>query len=228
MTKFFPTVVTKWYTLLHMKKIFLLLAAGIFLNACSILPKKTSQIEVPPTEQQTMKEYQKVADAMASGKSIECVMTNVKEGTNFTYQVKGKKVRSFGQINPESSSSGNMISDGDYLYMWSDNGQPGTKFKIPTETEVAEMAEKPKDVLPDLSDEAKQQEFVDMGYSIQCDQKNVTDDVFVPPTTVKFQDLSQMMESAKQLQGKMASGAGKTTPELTQEQINAMMKSFGQ
>ncbi|MBP9781686.1 hypothetical protein KBC89_03455, partial [Candidatus Woesebacteria bacterium] len=185
-----------------MNKLLFVLPLGILLGGCSLIPQKSSQLETPPLEQQVVKEYQKVADAMASGKSVECVMTNTKEGTNFTYQVKGKKVRSFGQITPESSSSGNMISDGDYLYMWSDDGQPGTKFKIPTEAEVAEMTEKPKDLLPDLSDEAKQQEFVDMGYSIQCDQKNITDDAFIPPATVQFQDLSLMMESAKQLQEK--------------------------
>ncbi|MBP9782096.1 hypothetical protein KBC89_05590, partial [Candidatus Woesebacteria bacterium] len=67
-----------------------------------------------------------------------------------------------------------------------------------------------------------------MGYSIQCDQKNITDDAFIPPATVQFQDLSLMMESAKQLQEKIASGSGEASPELTQEQIETMMKSFGQ
>lgn len=199
---------------------------GITISGCSILPQKSTQVEVPPVEQQALNEYQKIAQAMASGESVECVMFNSQKGTSFTYQVKGKMIRTFGQLNPESTSSGNMISDGTYLYIWSDDDQAGTKMKIPTETEVAETSEK-SEALPDLSSEAKQQEFIDLGYSIQCDQKNLSDDIFTPPTTVSFQDLSSMMESANQLQAKMASGAGESAPELTQEQIEAMMKSFG-
>ncbi len=211
-----------------MNKLFFVLPLGILLSGCSLLPQKASQVETPQLEQQVMKEYQKVADAMASGKSVECVMTNSQEGTSFTYQVKGKMIRSFGQLSPDSSSSGNMISDGDYLYMWSDDAPSGTKMKIPSETEVAEMAEKPDDVLPDLSNEIKQQELEDMGYTVKCDEKNLTEDAFTPPATIQFQDLSQMMESATQLQARMASGSGESEPELTQEQIEAMMKSFGQ
>ncbi|HNQ17254.1 MAG TPA: hypothetical protein PKJ26_04475 [Candidatus Woesebacteria bacterium] len=210
-----------------MNKLLFVLALGILLSGCSLLPQKSSQVETPPLEQQVVKEYQKVADAMASGKSVECVMTNTQEGTSFTYQVKGNMVRSFGQLSPDSTSSGNMISDGTYLYMWSDDSAQGTKMKIPSETEVAEMTEQPDDVLPDLSNEEKQQELEDLGYSIKCDEKDLANDVFVPPTTIQFQDLSQMLESATQLQTEMESKASESTPELTQEQIEAMMKSFG-
>lgn len=210
-----------------MNKLILVLPLGILLSGCSLIPQKSSQVETPPLEQQVVKEYQKVADAMASGKSVECVMTNSQEGTSFTYQVKGNMIRSFGQLSPDSTSSGNMISDGTFLYMWSDGSAQGTKMKIPSETEVAEMAEKPDDVLPDLSNEVKQQELEDMGYTIKCDEKNLTEDAFIPPATVQFQDLSQMMESAAQLQAEMESKASESKPELTQEQIEAMMKSFG-
>ena len=210
-----------------MNKLLFVLPLGILLSGCSLLPQKASQVETPQLEQQVMKEYQKVADAMASGKSVECVMTNTQEGTTFTYQVKGNMVRSFGQLSPDSTSSGNMISDGTYLYMWPDDSAQGTKMKIPSETEVSEMAEQPDDVLPDLSNEEKQQELEDLGYSIKCDEKDLANDVFVPPTTIQFQDMSQMLESATQLQTEMESKASESTPELTQEQIEAMMKSFG-
>ncbi len=211
-----------------MKKFLFPILFGITVSGCSILPQKTTQVEVPPIEQQTMKEYQKLAEAMASGQSVECVMTNNQEKTSFTYQVKGKMIRTFGQLTPDSTTSANMISDGTYLYMWSDDDQAGTKYRIPTEAETEEMMEQSNDVLPDLSDQTKQQEFIDMGYSIQCDQVNLSEETFVPPATVLFQDLSQMMESANQLQAKMASEAGESAPEMTQEQIEAMMKSFGQ
>lgn len=210
-----------------MKKLLVLLTLGVVLSGCSLLPQKSSEAEVPPLEQQAMNEYQKIAQAMASGEPVECVMFNSQKGTSFTYQVKGKMIRTFGQLTPESTSSGNMISDGTYLYMWSDDGQAGTKMKIPAETETPTTAQESNDVLPDLSDANKQQEFIDLGYSIQCDQKNLSDEIFTPPATVNFQDLSLMMESASQLQAKMASGAGESAPELTQEQIEAMMKSFG-
>lgn len=209
-----------------LKKLFFPILFGITVSGCSILPQKTTQVEVSPIEQQAVKEYQKIAQAMATGEPVECVMSNSQKGTSFTYQVKGKMIRTFGQLNPESTSSGNMISDGTYLYIWSDDGQAGTKMKIPTDTEVAETSEN-SEALPDLSSETKQQEYIDLGYSIQCDQKNLSDEIFTPPTTVNFQDLSLMMESANQLQAKMASGAGESAPELTQEQIEAMMKSFG-
>lgn len=211
-----------------MKKIILPILLGIAVSGCSILPQKNTQVEVPPVEQQALKEYQKLAEAMASGQSVECVMTNNQTETSFTYQVKGKMIRTFGQLTPDSTTSANMISDGTYLYMWSDDDQAGTKYRIPTEAETEEMMEQSNDVLPDLSDQTKQQEFIDMGYSIQCDQVNLSEETFVPPATVLFQDLSQMMESANQLQAKMASEAGESAPELTQEQIEAMMKSFGQ
>ncbi len=210
-----------------MNKIILPLLAALLFSGCSILPNKTSQIETPPIAQQTMKEFQKVADAMASGKSVECVMTNAQEGTGFTYQVKGKMIRSFGQFSPDSSISGSMISDGEYVYTWSNDNQMGTKFKIPTEDEIAETNQQNTEVLPDLSDEAKQQEYEDMGYSIQCDQKDISDEAFVPPSTIQFQDLSQMMDAANQIQQKMAPNTEGESPEMTQEQIEAMMKAFG-
>lgn len=210
-----------------MKKLLVLLILGVVLSGCSLLPQKSSESEMPALGQQAVKEYQKVAEAMASGKSVECVMTNAQEGTSFTYQVKGKMIRSFGQLSPDSTSSGNMISDGSYLYMWSDDSAQGTKMKILSEAEAAEITEQPEDVLPDLSDEVKQQELVDLGYSIRCDEKNLADDAFVPPATIQFQDLSQMMEAANQIQQKMAPSIEGESPEMTQEQLELMMKSFG-
>lgn len=210
-----------------MNKLLFVLPLGILLSGCSLLPQKSSQVETPPLEQQVVKEYQKVADAMASGKSVECVMTNTQEGTQFTYQVKGKKTRAFGLLSPTSSSSGNMLSDGEYTYIWSDNDQVGTKFKIPTNIESGETTQESSDSLPDLSSEAKQQEYENWGYTISCDEKLLSDDVFIAPISVEFSDLSKMMESATQLQAKMASSSGESSPELTQEQLEAMMKSFG-
>lgn len=210
-----------------MKKSIFLLAAAVILAGCTFPPKKTSQPEAPSTKAEMVTQFEKVADAMASGKSVECVMTQVTSNNSFTYQVKGKKIHAFGQLSPEASESGNMLTDGEFMYTWSDQTKEGTKFLIPTETEVEQQPEDLSKVVPDFRNTDTQQEYENLGYSINCTEKNLDDSVFIAPSDVKFTDLSQMMGAAKQYQQQMKDASTSGGSELTQEQLQQMMKSFG-
>lgn len=210
-----------------MKKTLFLLAAAVVLAGCTFPPKKTSQPEAPSTKAEIANQFEKVADAMASGKPVECVMTQTTTNKSFTYQVKGKKIHAFGQLSPEASESGNMLTDGEFMYTWSDQSKEGTKFLIPTETEMAQQPEDPSKVVPDFRNTDTQQEYENLGYSINCAEKNLDDSAFVAPSDVKFTDLSQMMGAAKKYQQQMKDASNSGGTELTQEQIQQMMKTFG-
>lgn len=185
------------------------------------------------TKDQMTEQFQMVAEAMAAGNPIVCQMTNA-NGTSFTYSNMGQKIRIQGQLSPDSPDEGNMLSDGEFIYTWSNQNQQGIKFKQPSAEDLAALKAKGEAVaqnLPDFSDQMTQDEYKNQGYSINCTQENIPDDTFVPPTTVTFTDTSDMMQRAQQMMrqddAESASEAASEGDQMDLEQVKKVMQGYG-
>ena len=182
-------------------------AAGTLFTACN--KPETG----PQTTSDVQNEAQKVATAIQAGKPVKCTITKLEgadgEAMQMEYYIKGEKIKMTGvEIEGNEQEQGAMISDGEFIYVWDDQTKEGFKFPAvdPDENqEIADQTAQNQPDLPDFSKEDVQQQYQDQGYRLDCDQTNVADSEFVPPTDVTFQDFSAMMknvmeEAAKQYQ----------------------------
>ena len=183
------------------KKILLLTAlSALTLTACQ---KKTAEINLDGSQSpdEIRKEAGELANAIQSGKSIRCNMTNTVNNGQAEYILKGEKMKMTGTGFSENQQSGGMISDGTYIYTWDDITQKGVKMKAPdketVESAQQEAEQMTRDV-PDFSNDADLQKYEDSGYQINCNPEDVNDAEFMPPADVVFSDLSSLMEQIPQ------------------------------
>lgn len=217
-----------------MKKLLLpatIITFSLVLAACKPKPA-TDTLAVPPIQEQTQQEVvgeaNQIANAMQSGQSLKCTITHKTDGSVMTYVVKGKQFRMDGAPVPVTSAGdanevGHAISDGTLLYSWSTPSNKGFKMTIPTEEELKAQADQYKNMAPDFSKPEVVEEY-ENDYTIQCDSAVLTNADFTPPTDVEFQDLSAMMDDAKNQMEKAQQGL---TPEQKQ-QMEEALKKMGQ
>lgn len=196
-----------------MKKV-LLGVSAIVLAACN--NQSTPEVQ---TQEQAMGEYEQMANLVATGKPVRCLMTDTEKGHTMTYLMKDKKVKMTDMMMSDTGETGAMLMDTEYMYTWSDQKKEGTKMKLNLE-DLKESADQAQQDVPDLSNEEDRKAYEEMGYTINCEEAQVSDSEFVPPTDVKFMDMSAMMEKAKEAQQGM-------TPEQ-QKQMEEMMKQYAQ
>lgn len=204
-----------------------LIVSSLLLSACIPgLTKKsdtTTQSETKSVEGSTA---QQMLAGLQSGQSLKCNVTNTTDNQTFTYYLKDKKFRMDGTTTVDGQAqTTHAINDSIYVYTWTDSQNQGVKMKVPTAEELAQQADQYKDYLdknPDLTDADVVKQYEDSGYTIKCDPAGVDDGLFVPPTTVQFQDLSAMMENATKLM--KDAPAGQMTPEQLEAYKNAMDK----
>lgn len=204
-----------------LKRATFILLSSLFLSAC--IPQSQPQAPANQTQEQSMKEYEKVAQAIQAGKSIKCVMTKKDDGSTMTSFVKGKKVKTVGIPADKPAETSTMISDSVYVYTWNDQKKEGVKFKIPEEKDVEATKEATQKV-PDFSKEEDQKAYEEMGYTIACVVIDIGDDEFVPPPGIKFSDLSAMME--KTTQAPNTGAMTKEQQEAIQKQTEQLMKQY--
>lgn len=182
--------------------------------------KKT---DTPQSSMTQVKEATEWAAAIASGKPTLCTMTKGEEKTE--YLILGKKMKATMATMVESTKmTSYMVNDEKYLYMWEDGKNMGTKMAIPTEEEAKKMEEQVKEYTnntpetPDFNSESGFDSLENDGYTINCDKSAATDADFVPPQSVKFNDLSEM---TKAIPSPNAAG------EYDMKAIEEMAKKYG-
>ncbi len=200
----------------------LVFGTSVLFAGCTKQPT-SEQLQVPATqtEGQAMKEYEKIAAAMKDGKSVRCVMSNTETQETMTYAVKGKKVSVKGIAGYEGAGgeTGSMLMDEKYMYTWSDAKKEGVKFAIPAEVTGQPTPAQRQDI-PSLETEEDQQRYEDMGYSVVCDQTEVADSEFVPPSDIVFTDASAMMQQAEEMQKNLEAQNGSA------QDMDAMMEQY--
>lgn len=136
----------------------------------------------------------KLATMMETGRSGECQFTHKTRGDSITYYIRGENYRIEAQetINNESIES-YIIFDGDYQYMWSNQEDFGTKIKVSDFETEEEPPQLDNDYIQDWTDPdfAKDWEepSVENEYEIECQFKNISRDLFTPPSDIEFLDM---------------------------------------
>lgn len=206
-----------------------LIILGFGLSGCT-LPGQTPSPSATPVSQEPASDSQanafsNIAAALQTGQSLKCTISNSNTRESFEYFLQGKKFRVDGvTMMDDKATSYHAISDSEYLYSWTDEATSGMKFKIPSESELKEQAEKYQEYTkntPDFTQESVVNDYREKGYNIACNPSMIDAQMFLPPTSIKFQDLSQMMEQTQM----------QALPSLSPEQQRQMqeaLKQFGQ
>lgn len=215
-----------------MKKQFILTGlvfGSLFLAGCKA---KTPETSTPTTTQTATSEggsltdnMKSWADAVKIGGGLRCTFTNTKTNQTSNYVAKGKKMRMSGYVmsNDPSLPTGEMLSDANYMYIWDPVKKEGFKMALPSEEEIAAAADKANETVkdtPDFTSEDGIREMEEKGYTMDCSPGVISDSEFVPPTDVKFQDYSSLVQDAMK-----KAQEGMTDDE--KKKVEEMMKQYG-
>lgn len=212
------------------KQLLVVTLSAIALSAC--LPNKQADTASEQPGAMQADEYREVAAALQAGGSAMCTITKADGTTDMQYYAKADKVRVTGITEQmEGSEYSAMLMDGEYIYTWNETTKEGVKFAVPDPAEVTEAQQNMPQV-PDFTDETARQEYVEDGYSVDCQVTDVADSMFVPPSDVKFQDMSKLMENAQQMMQQQnayeGQGMSAEQQQQLQEQAQQMMQQYGQ
>lgn len=215
-----------------MKKVLLLATASLFLAGCG--PQKTvNKPENAPAAQagqQAAGEFGEIAAAIKAGKSARCEMKKTDNSIVMDYMIKGKKMKMVTLSATDAKKAGNMISDGEFMYTWSQNDTKGIKMKVPTPEELEEMKNGVQNSpqIPDLSSENEKQKLENLGYTVDCKVTDVADSEFIPPTTITFTDISVSMDKLKNITKADSQQLSKEEQDAMNAQIEEAMKQMKQ
>ena len=210
---------------MSLTKTIAILAAGIGLSGCSLIPGAVPGAN-QPVDVTTEKGAMQIAKAIESGDGVNCVITEEESGSTINYSMMGKKVRADG-IEAQAGQKGTMISDGENLYTWTDETKEGFKMTLPPDEEnqaALEQGEEVFEPIPDFASEEIRANMVEDGYDVKCQVGNVDEGSFVPPTDIEFTDFSSMMHKSLDA---MSEGLEDLTPEQ-QVALEDAMKQYGQ
>lgn len=175
-----------------MKKIFqisLIAFSTLFLAACTLKPASNDSNQ---NQSQTTKEENKkmsLKDLVNLGIAQKCTWSFEEEGNKMTGQIliKGKK---FNQVSKITGLQGliefNSVSDGEYVYSWSDDPATGGmafKMKIEDSQMEAEIESNPG------------QMNWDNQYDYSCNPTILSDSDFNRPQGMDFMDLNDLKGS---------------------------------
>ncbi len=163
-----------------MNKLTLIIPTALLFAAC------TPSGPITGTEQQ---KQEKLAQIISSGGSADCIVTNLSDKSTTQMIISGKKMKIIGSDFGEGKK-GTMINDTVYTYTWTEGDKTGFKMKLITEKET-----KPTTTAQEEQPTAEQTatEFEDeTKFKTDCAVRNISASEFVPPTSVKFTDLSEI------------------------------------
>ncbi|MFA5749752.1 MAG: hypothetical protein WC895_00825 [Candidatus Shapirobacteria bacterium] len=177
-----------------MKKFFslsLIVASSLFLSACGVKPNTTSIVSSSNSNKDESQEFS-LKDLIAKNIPQKCTWQGQEEDTKISGEIliSGKKFKQIAIIkNEEGEMKMNSISDGQYIYSWSDQSAAGNfamKFKI-------------DDTQKDASNTSVSNQQVDMNQKQQfkCSPTIVSDADFTLPQGVEFTDYSELLDQMK-------------------------------
>lgn len=126
-------------------------------------------------------------DLIKMGKTVKCGFSYKQDNldtSGITY-VSGKKMKGeFTSTVDGKEIKSNMVSDGDYFYMWSDAIPQGYKMKV---SEAEADSENIK------SQQLEAMKNIQGNYDYKCSPWIASDSTFEVPTNITFTDFSQIM-----------------------------------
>ncbi len=150
-------------------------------NKSGGLPSTTST----PSGQTTGSVFSSIKDALSKSLSLECSFTDT-EGRQTKSYVKNGAVRA-DITAPKVEDSGSVIVKDKKIYFWNSKG--GFMMEVPETTPGAGQPS-------GTGSQAQAGNVLDTmeKYKSSCKPGVVADNLFIPPTTVQFQDFSKMMQ----------------------------------
>lgn len=182
-----------------MKKLFVILALlSVFLAACdSQQAQETSQDQqietqelvveetaAPETTTEVSNEMLNLAKALETGQSVKCT-TSFEGQTSVTYW-KNDNMR----MDTETADAHGIYTK-EVMYTWS--GKDGVMMKLEDIERMAQNAQGQTQPAP-----RTKEDIVQENVDVQCEPFSAPDSMFVPPSDVNFQDMSEVF---KQLEG---------------------------
>jgi hypothetical protein len=182
-----------------MKKLFVVLALlSVFLVACESqqaqetvqdqqmeeVVEETAQEPTQETAVEVKNEMLNLAKALEMGQSVKC--TTSFEGQTSTTYWKNDNMR----MDTETADAHGIYTK-DVMYTWT--GKQGVMMKLEDIEKMAQNAQAQTQPAP-----RTKEEIVQENVDVQCEPFNVPDSMFVPPSDVEFQDMSEIF---KQLEG---------------------------
>jgi hypothetical protein len=182
-----------------MKTILLTTAACalLFLSACS--GDSASTTNQPEAAGSTQPQQQpnaivSIHDAILNNSSVKCTLPDVDDQGEGIIYLKGKKMRLEQDTNIEEVGFSYMINDGEWMYTWSEKGEGGIKFDL---SKLQEMTEDVQNKTVNEYDDVE--EWADSAdRNISCEAFNVPDDMFAAPTSITFQDMTEMVNQMQE------------------------------
>jgi hypothetical protein len=178
-----------------MKKIslFSLVIASSFLFSACTLPF-TSKNNLPSETDTPVVQAQKMSELIASGASAKCQIADINNPEFVTEIIfSGQKMKMNG-TQVAQGSTGSFINDGEYTYVWQEGQTTGYKSKNMEPEDIEAMEEDLPDYESGDVDESPDfsQYETDPTFKIDCQEINISDDEFTPPSNVQFIDPSEM------------------------------------
>ncbi len=169
----------------------------VALVGCTPKPAPEATIVPTPTPTQApvvmQKEMilpqQRIAQAMANGTAMTCVITKNDSSEKITLEIKGKKSRAYGASLSGNKGMGYILNDGKTAYIWSEPDKKGLKMDLENATTSGSQQ------YEDFTKDEVWKKYQDNGYSYTCDDATFADSNFAVPKDVTFTDLSEMMKS---------------------------------
>jgi len=153
------------------------------------------------------KEEGNIMDWLKAGKGVECTI-KTEHGEMKTYS-KGDKVRTEGAgLSFENPNEiGYMISDGEWIYMWS--GKKGTKMNEKKMNDMnGEGIEDEDEEEEEEEWQADTEEWDEQGLDYDCKKSNFSDSIFKAPKDVVFTDTSLILEASSKMGEEMEAKFG--------------------
>lgn len=179
-------------------------------TSSTVTPAATDTKTVEPTQASV---FTSIQDALSKSVSLKCEYTDDSDKKTVTYIKAGAIRTDFAATDPKQS--GSMIVKDKKMYFW--NGKVGTMM-------VFDIEEMTKGITPTAkksTTSAASENATDVISGLEkfkdsCQPAVIADSLFVPPTDVKFTDLSQVMKVIP------------TGGAMTEAQLKEIQKQFGQ
>lgn len=161
--------------------------------------------------------FTSIQDALSKSLSLKCVYKDEK-GIQTTTYIKGGAVRVNMEGITDNEQPGSIILKDKKMYMWNEVSKTGFTYTI-TEPVVTPGTDKAPAV--DNKDASVLAEIEK--YKDSCKTEVIADSFFVPPSDVKFQDMSAFTEGLMKQVPTTSTGDQNT---VNQDYINELMKQI--
>lgn len=201
----------------------ILLGIGGFVYAKSFMVKTnpvTTTNSMMGETKKTGSIFSSIQDALSKNLTLQC---NIKtqEGTETVSYIKNGMIKV--QVTGKTpDQNGMVIMRNGKMYFWN------SKSAIMMSFDLNEIQKNAAENPAAGATAQSPQNYMSMmeKYKEDCKTASVSDDVFVVPTNVKFQDISQMMKNLQNSTGSNSTNPGAAVPSINPSNYQQMMQQY--